>query len=109
MDTYRLSVKDKGRVVLPVALQRACGFAPGAELVARPIGKGTFVVESTDAVLERIWSRLPEGASGDAVGALEDWRAASGEVRRAALESPALAPEEESEGRAAQLLAELGL
>ena len=120
METYRLHVKEKGRTVLPVGLQRACGFSPGAELVARPIGDGRFVVESTDAILERIWSRVPSGADagtetpadaehGDAVESLHAWRADTTDARRSALQAPELASADESDRRAARLLAELGL
>lgn len=110
MDTYRLVVKEKGRVVLPVALQRLCEFAPGDELVVRPLGKGRFMVESADAILDRIWSRLPEGdADGDESSDLETWRAESDEARRSALESPALDSIANSDMRASRLRAEFGL
>jgi len=109
MDAYRVTVKDKGRVVLPVALQRVCGFGPGDELIARPLGPGRFIVESTDAVLERIWSRAPHGAPVGATESLESWRAASEAARRAELESPHVPSEMESNRRSARLLSEFGL
>lgn len=110
MDTFRLVVKEKGRVVLPVALQRLCEFAPGDELVARPLGKGQFMVESADAILDRMWSRLPDaGADADESSDLETWRAESDEARRSALESPELDSIASSDERASRLRAEFGL
>ncbi len=54
--SFVLSVKAKGRTVLPAGLRDACGFAVGDELRARPISDGTFVVESHDAILARLRS-----------------------------------------------------
>lgn len=96
-------------MVLPVALQRACGFGPGDELVVRPIGPGRFVVESTNAVLERIWSSAPQGPSVDAVETLEGWRTESDAQRREEFDAPRLPSEKESDRRAARLLSEFGL
>ena len=109
METFRLAVKDKGRTVLPVGLQRACGFAPGADLIARPIGEGRFVVESTDAVLDRIWSRVSDMEVDSAVDGLHEWRTETDQARRSRLEDPELNSEEESDRRATRLLSELGL
>jgi bifunctional DNA-binding transcriptional regulator/antitoxin component of YhaV-PrlF toxin-antitoxin module len=109
MTTFRLSVKEKGRTVLPAGLQRACGFAPGAELVARPLGQGRFLVESTDAVLSRIWERAADGATVEGVADLSMWRADADAQRWEQLEAAELPPEDVSRERAADLLAELGL
>ena len=109
MPTFRLSVKEKGRTVLPIGLQRACGFAPGAELVARPLGDGRFLVESTDAVLSRIWERATDDSTEDGVAALNAWRAHAGTRRWDRLDAAELPPDDVSRKRAADLLAELGL
>lgn len=109
MTTYRISVKHKGRAVLPVGLQKACGFAPGDDLVARPLGEGRFIVESTNAIMERIWSQVPEGSPQDATESLEEWRAESTKGRRAEIESPVSGSTPESRRRGARLLAEFGL
>jgi hypothetical protein len=116
---FRLFVTEKGRTVLPVGLQRACGFAPGAELVARPLGEGRFLVESTDAVLSRIWERsaasstedgnTEDGSTEDGVAALSSWRAEAGTQRWDRLDAAELLPEDVSRKRAADLLADLGL
>jgi len=114
MPTFRLSVKDKGRTVLPIGLQRACGFAPGAELLARPLGNGRFLVESSDAVLSRIWERAAEDTEDtqDAeagVAALRAWRTEADTQRWDRLDETELPPDDVSRQRAADLLAELGL
>jgi len=72
MQTFRLTVKDKGRTVLPSALQKACGFAPGTELIARTLGQGRFLVETQDVVLERIWSGVSADREDNGVDALQE-------------------------------------
>lgn len=115
MELFRLAVKAKGRTVLPAGLQRACGFAPGAQLVARPLGKGRFVVESTDAVLDRIWSGLPLSEQDDVGdGAdLDRWRTEADGGRWTRLERPDSdagdVDDGESQRRSARLLGELDL
>jgi bifunctional DNA-binding transcriptional regulator/antitoxin component of YhaV-PrlF toxin-antitoxin module len=66
MQTFRFEIKEKGRVVLPAGLRDACGLGVGAQLVARPLGAGRFVVETDERVLERIWSGIPDEASAPA-------------------------------------------
>jgi len=109
MSDFRLSVKVKGRTVLPVGLQRACGFAPGAKLVARPLGRGRFVVETPEAVLERIWAGIPQNMITDGVADLARWRQITDTERWERLTSPAFPAEEISTERANQLLRSLGL
>lgn len=109
MSDFQLSVKVKGRTVLPVGLQRACGFAPGAKLVARPLGKGCFVVETREAVLERIWAGIPHNTTTDGVADLARWRQIADAERWERLASPEFPAEEVSKERANQLLDALGL
>jgi bifunctional DNA-binding transcriptional regulator/antitoxin component of YhaV-PrlF toxin-antitoxin module len=109
METFRLAVKDKGRTVLPVGLQRACGFSAGMELVAHQIGVGRFVVETHDAVLERIWSGIPTGDSQHAVEELFEWRRSSDAERNRRLAEPVEADDSAVAGHGEQLLRALGL
>jgi len=109
MQIFRLSVKDKGRTVLPSALQKACGFAPGTELIARTLGQGQFLVETHDAVLERIRSGVQADSEDNGVDALQEWRLASDAERNENLASPDLPDEATSQSRGTQLLSDLGL
>lgn len=109
MNDFQLSVKVKGRTVLPVGLQRACGFAPGAKLVATPLGRGCFVVETREAVLERIWAGIPQNTTTDGVADLARWRQTTDAERWERLASPEIPAEEVSAERANQLLRALGL
>jgi len=109
MSDFQLSVKEKGRTVLPVGLQRACGFAPGAKLVARPLGNGSFVVETRETVLERIWAGNSQSTTTDGVGDLARWRQVADTQRWERLASSDLPAEEISSERAIQLLRALGL
>jgi bifunctional DNA-binding transcriptional regulator/antitoxin component of YhaV-PrlF toxin-antitoxin module len=101
-------VKEKGRTTLPAGLQRACGFAPGADLHARPLGPGRFIVENSDAVMERIWSRLPSESNGDAIEDLAEWRTMTDLARQARLDDTDK-PDEGSDHRQEALLESLGL
>lgn len=109
-EMYHFEVKDKGRVVLPAALRSKWGFDVGSQLVARPLGPGQIVVETTDAVLERIWSGLPSDDA-DAVADLRATRDAQAALLEARAAEPYVAPaiEDASARRAATLLAALGL
>jgi len=110
MQTFHLAVKDKGRTVLPSALQKECGFAPGSELVARTLGPGSFLVETPEAVLARIREGLRDDALREGgVEALDAWRADSDAQRRERLEQPKLSSERASRRRGQALLDELGL
>lgn len=110
MEQFRLAVKDKGRTVLPVGLQHACGFSAGAALMARPLGPGRFIVETEDAILDRIWSRLPtERSETDAVEDLARWRETAAAERQTSLETPELGSEADSPEAGARLLQALGL
>lgn len=109
MSDFQLSVKANGRTVLPVGLQRACGFAAGAKLVARPLGRGCFVVETREAVLERIWAGNSQNTTTDGVADLARWRQAADAERWESLASPEFPAEKVSTERANQLLRALGL
>jgi bifunctional DNA-binding transcriptional regulator/antitoxin component of YhaV-PrlF toxin-antitoxin module len=71
-DTFDIEIKEKGRVVLPVDLRSACGFGVGARLVARVVGPGQVMIESREAVLERIWSGIPEEHTNEVEALAED-------------------------------------
>jgi bifunctional DNA-binding transcriptional regulator/antitoxin component of YhaV-PrlF toxin-antitoxin module len=103
---FSFEVKEKGRVVLPVGLRVACGFEVGSRLVARTLGPGQAIIETADAVMERIWSGVPTEQT-DAVAGLWDWRAK--EAERMTLGQPVPADEEASARASKATLRKLGL
>jgi bifunctional DNA-binding transcriptional regulator/antitoxin component of YhaV-PrlF toxin-antitoxin module len=109
MSGYRLTVKEKGRTVLPVGLQRECGFGPGDELVARALANGSFLVETRTQILEQIWSSMPMDTDIDSVAELSRLRSELDAQRRHRLENPVVTDEAESERRAAVLLKAIGI
>lgn len=104
-------VGAKGRVVLPASVRRAAHIEEGAELVARPLGKGRVLLETRDAVRARVWGAAPAPADLDAV---EDVRAMRDddrdvEARNASSREAQTRSAEDSDAAAAALLAHLGL
>lgn len=85
-EQYEFEVKAKGRVVLPAGLRTVCGFEPGTRVSARPIGRGQAILETTDAVLERIRSYGPDHET-DGVEELRRWRDAEAGAERAEISS----------------------
>jgi len=55
MSIIELNVKEKGRTVLPVELQKACGFKPGDTLVVDEISEGRFIVETRERKIQSLW------------------------------------------------------
>ena len=110
---FEFEIKDKGRVVLPGGLRDICGFSVGTRLVARPLGKGQAIIETTDAVLERIWAGVPEQHAGSAVEALKQMRTGDAALQHETLNKRQnmadTAQTEKSERRSSLLLTELGL
>jgi bifunctional DNA-binding transcriptional regulator/antitoxin component of YhaV-PrlF toxin-antitoxin module len=72
--SYDFEVKEKGRAVLPAGLRSECGFDVGVRVVAYAVGPGRAILETTDAVIERIWSGAPAHTT-DGVEELKRWRA----------------------------------
>lgn len=61
-------IGPKGRSVLPVAVRRASGLEEGSEVVATSLGKGRVLLETVEAVRERVWAGAPDpDASVDSV------------------------------------------
>jgi len=105
---YRLSVKDKGRMVLAAGLRRECGFAAGADLTARPPGPGQFIVEMAEAVLDRIWRGAPADGPGGAVADVAAWRTRSDSERMSALSAGVRDEDDTTSDPGAELLHRLG-
>lgn len=103
-------VGPKGRAVIPVGVRRLAGIGEGAQLYAVVLGEGRVLIETLDAVRQRVW---------DGAGQQDALPAAADDVRQARLEDVAVSDEaaarrsatgdSESDARGAALLAELGL
>lgn len=85
-ERYEFEVKAKGRAVLPAGLRARCGFEPGTRLSARPLGRGQALIETADAVLNRIWSHRPDHET-DGVEELRRWRDAEAGMKDRVTES----------------------
>lgn len=101
----------KGRVVLPAAVRRAAGIPDGAQVVAQAIGPGRMVIETIDAVRNRVWSASsdPDGVdSSTDVRALRSEDIATSD-RAAQARSRVEEDTAESDAVGLSLLAHLGL
>lgn len=106
------TIGPKGRSVLPVAVRRAAHLEEGTEVVAIALGEGRVLLETVDAVRQRVWAGAPDAE----VGGPE----ATDDVRRmrredvvvsdaAAARRSAPRTSDRAENRGAALLAKLGL
>lgn len=57
------SVGAKGRVLVPIDVRRAAGFEEGDEVVLRVEEPGRVVMESRQAIRDRVWAAAPEEAA----------------------------------------------
>lgn len=100
-----MNVKEKGRTVLPVELQRACGFKPGDTLIVQEISEGRFIVETRERKIQSLWEKaLSSNVSPTTEGVLRK-RSKDEAERLERLTKPTLSTDEESDKRAAALLA----
>ena len=97
--------------MLPAAVRRAAQIDEGAEVIARPDGRGRVVIETVESIRARVWAGAPERGDRDMtadVRALrdEDIRVSAQALARRTSElgSPA-----ESAAAGAALLANLDL
>jgi hypothetical protein len=78
----------------------------GSRLIARTLGPGQAIIETADAVMERIWSGVPAEPA-DAVGDLWNWRTM--EAERMTQGKPVTTDEEASTQAAEATLRKLGI
>ncbi|WP_055531927.1 AbrB/MazE/SpoVT family DNA-binding domain-containing protein [Streptomyces graminilatus] len=74
----RTKVGPRGRVTVPVALQRAVGLTEGAEVILRALRPGVVIVETPQAVKDRIRAGIPPTAETEAFDAVGDIRTLRG-------------------------------
>lgn len=99
----------KGRVVIPVAVRRAAGLEEGAQVVAHAEGTGRIVVETPDAIRDRIWDAAPEATGLDATADIRAMREEDNRVSDAIANARSQAGDSGSGARGAALLEHLGL
>lgn len=105
MTIIELNVKEKGRTVLPVELQKACGFKPGDTLIVQEISEGRFVVETREGKIQSLWEKALSSNESPVTEGLLRKRSKDEAERLKRLINPTLSTGEESGRRAAALLA----
>lgn len=74
MRGYAITIKEKGRTLLPSALQRAGNFGPGDTLIAQINDDGDIVLVNRRRVLEKLWASMEVSDDSDAVADLKQTR-----------------------------------
>lgn len=69
------TVGPRGRVTIPVALQRAAGLAEGDEVIIRAVRPGVVIVETPQAIKDSIRAGIPPDADVQSYDAVADIRA----------------------------------
>ena len=105
MSIIELNVKEKGRTVLPVELQKACGFKPGDTLVVDEISEGRFIVETRERKIQSLWELAIAPQSAPSTEELLRKRFEEEENRFERLSNPTYSSTPESNKRGAALLA----
>jgi bifunctional DNA-binding transcriptional regulator/antitoxin component of YhaV-PrlF toxin-antitoxin module len=105
MSIIELNVKEKGRTVLPVELQKACGFKPGDTLVVDEISEGRFIVETRERKIQSLWELAVASPSAPSSEDLLRERFEEEEARFERLSNPTYPSTPESNKRGAALLA----
>lgn len=100
-----MKVKEKGRTVLPVELQKACGFKPGDTLIVQEISQGRFTVETRERKIQSLWEKALTSNESPATKGLLRTRSKEEAARLKSMTNRTLSTGEESEKRAAALLA----
>lgn len=105
MSIIELNVKEKGRTVLPVELQKACGFKPGDTLIVEEISKGRFIVETRERKIQSLWELALSSKSSLTTEDLLHERSEEEEKHLERLSNPTHKSTDESNKRGAALLA----
>ena len=105
MSIIELNVKEKGRTVLPVELQKACGFKPGDTLIVEEISKGRFIVETRERKIQSLWELAISPSSAPTTQELLQKHSEEEEEHLERLSNPTYKSTDESNKRGAALLA----
>ncbi|MFD4482137.1 hypothetical protein ACFWPU_39335 [Streptomyces sp. NPDC058471] len=68
----RAKLGQRGRLIVPAAVQKLARLHEGDQLVIRAVAEGSFVVETVEAVKARMRAAAPAGTWDSAVDARED-------------------------------------
>jgi bifunctional DNA-binding transcriptional regulator/antitoxin component of YhaV-PrlF toxin-antitoxin module len=107
MAGYTITIKEKGRTLMPVALQRAANFGPGDTFIAQVNEDGDILLVNRRRALERMWASMELPEDSDAVANLKQARVRGDDARRQRLESFEVVDEKNLEERTAALLARM--
>lgn len=107
MRGYSVTIKEKGRTLLPVALQRAGNFGPGDTFIAHVNDEGDIVLVNRRRVLERMWEAMEVAKDTEAVADLKKVRAEGDAARRHNLENFEVQDEKDLVERTRALLARM--
>lgn len=108
---FAFNIGPKGRSVLPAAVRRAAHFEEGTQVVAIALGEGRVLLETVDAVRQRVWDGAPAATDGssDAAADVRRMREDDIAISDAAAARRSATPSDGGEDRGAALLAKLGL
>lgn len=105
MSLIELNVKEKGRTVLPVELQKACGFKAGDTLIVDEISEGRFIVETRERKIQSLWELAVAAEMAPSTEELLRKRSEGEKDRFERLSNPTYSSTTESNKRGAALLA----
>ena len=105
MSIIELNVKEKGRTVLPLELQKACGFKPGDTLVVEEISEGRFIVETRERKIQSLWELAVSSQTSSTTQELLLIRSEEEKKHLERMSNPTFLSADESDKRGAALLA----
>jgi AbrB family looped-hinge helix DNA binding protein len=62
---FRTKVGPRGRITIPVAVQRAAGIQPGEEVILCAAGDGSITIRTRQAIIDGIRAGIPATAPED--------------------------------------------
>ena len=111
MRSYQVSVKDRGRLLIPASLREQALLGDEVELIATPLPEGGFTVKTRQQILESFWGQIQREDGADLVNehigeSVHDW-----EQRQYSLDNPTfeILSEEAQHEKDVALLAKMGL
>ena len=88
VNVYRLTVGDRGRVVFPAAIRRACGMRDGGEVIVAVGDDGVLTLQPAEALARKLEAAQAALIDGDGVQDLRTWRASTDAASADRLERP---------------------